>query len=111
MRQMVVRRESVIKRRQHRANWSGIDTAIRMSSDCAIDGTGIQAGTAANAKQTLPQWSFQNATPAVIQNHQMEFFRSVDFSSPTCTGDKRRIYRDLLTGGCSCENLQKRRQV
>src|SRR5689334_16496281 len=80
VRQMMIRAQTVIKRSEHGADGPGINAAISMSADAAINGTRIEARTAANAKQTLAQGTAQNSRASIVENDEMKFLRAVELA-------------------------------
>src|SRR4051812_2486471 len=105
MRQVLVSFQAVVQRREDRADWPGVHTAVGVPADRSIDGACIQACAAANAKQTLAQRTAEDFRPAVIEQHQMELLRTFDLTRPPRAGDQRRVDRELLPGGGPSEDL------
>ena len=55
VRQVMVRGQAVVERREHGADRAGIDAAVGVAADVAIDRAGVQARAAANAEQAFAQ--------------------------------------------------------
>ena len=98
VRQMMIRRQPVVHRRQQRADRPRIHAAVSMAADVAKNRAGIQARAAANAKQALAQRTFENPRAAIVQQHDMKLFRPVKLSRSPRAVDDRGINRQLLPG-------------
>lgn len=77
IRQLLIIVITAKQRRNDRSNRTRIDGTVSMPADMAVDRTDIQAGTAADTLQSFVEFTPQNIGAAVIDDHQMEFLRSV----------------------------------
>src|SRR5439155_18052933 len=80
VRQMMIRSQTVVERSEHGADRPGIDAAVGMPADAAINGARIEACAAANAKQALAQRARENARAPVIENDKMKFLGATEFA-------------------------------
>src|SRR5438067_5662183 len=111
VRQMMVGRQTVAEWCEHSTDRAGMDAAIGMAADAAINRAGIQASAAADAKQAFAQRAAENSRAAVIENDEVECFRPVQLAGLPRAGDDLRINRELLAGCSAGEDLQEVRQV
>src|SRR5688500_15252300 len=111
MRQVMIRCQAVIERRQDGSNRSGIDSAVCMSADRPINGTGIEACTAAYAKETFAQRTFEDSTTAVVEDYQVKLFGTIQLTRTAWSGDKGCVDRKFLTRRSSREHFKKWRHV
>src|SRR5688572_14557444 len=99
--------EAVIKRREDRADRSGVDAAIGVATDAAIDRTGIQARPAADAEQTFAERAAENLGTAVVENDEVKLIRAVDLTGLARAGDELRVDRQFLPGRSAGKHLQE----
>src|SRR4051794_7800950 len=111
MGQMKVLANTVIKWREDAANRSGVDAAIGMAADSAIDRTRIQTGAATDALQTFPKRRRQHLRSAIIEQNEMEFLGAVNLAGLTRSGDERGVNRERLAGRSACQQFQKNGQI
>ena len=100
------------RRRQHRAHRPGIDPAIGMAADRAIDRAMIEAGGAADAAQHV----LELACPAARCGHCRAARRGIPPAhrvSPARRGpvETRGVGRELLAGRRARQKPQERRRV
>ena len=98
-------------RRDHRSDRAGIDPAIGMAADRAVDGAVIHAGAAADAAQHLLRFRAQQCAAAVIQQHHMELFRPIGVFGTARAGGKGRVAGKFLAGGGARQHPQDRAGV
>src|SRR5262245_42115307 len=103
--------EAVVERREDCADRTGIDAAIRVPTDTAINRTSIEASAAADAEQAFAQGAAENPCATVVENDQMKFLRPVEFTVSLRTGDNLRVDRQLLSRGRPREHLEEIRQI
>src|SRR6266702_1002846 len=94
---MRIRAHAVIQWRQNAADGAGVDPAISVPADSPIHRTSIQASTTPNAVQTLSKRRSKDSGPAIVQDDEMKFFRSVQLAGLSRAGDERRVDRQRLT--------------
>ena len=84
------------RRRQHRADRSGIHPPVGMAADGAVDRTVIHAGAAADAAQHLAELAAEQLRAAVVENHDMAGLGPVGVAGAARPGRERGVGRDLL---------------
>src|SRR5208283_3616579 len=94
---MLELRDAVQMRRKHAADRSGIRSAVGVSSDVPEDGTDIQTRPTTNAVQYLALFRIgQQLAASVVDQHHMEFVRSIRFALAPRTADQRAIRSNAL---------------
>src|SRR5437764_6954960 len=107
MGQVRVQGNAVIKRRQNTADRPGVDAAIGMPADPAIDRTRIEARPAADALQALAERRRQHFRSAIVEQYQMKLVRAIEFARLLWPRDDRRIDRQRLPRRRSGKQLQE----
>src|SRR5205814_2364448 len=87
MRQVGIVLDAVVKRRQDAADRTGVDAAVSVPADAAIDGARVEARPAANALQALAKRRAEHARPAVVDDDEMELLGPVRLARPARAGD------------------------
>src|SRR6187549_2855932 len=94
------------------ADRATVGSAISMSTNILINGTGIQAGAASDTIQAFSLlWILKNVGTAVIQQDHVHFFRSVSFIFLSWPGYDGIVNRDLLSCSKSREQRPEQTQV
>ena len=99
---------AVVQGRQDAADRPGVDAAVGVAADAAVDRAGVQAGAAADALQALAERRRQHPRPAVVQQHQVELLRTVAGCHP---GPGGRVGVHPLAGRGAGEQLQEDLEV
>src|SRR5258708_2579049 len=107
MRQVRVTLNAIEERRENAADRPGINAAVRMAADAAIDRTGIQARSATNALETFPEWRRQDLRAAVVQDHEVELVGSIQLAGASRSGNESGVYRQGLARGGAGEKLDE----
>ena len=84
-------------RRQHRAHRPGIDPAIGMAADRAIDRAMVEAGRAADAAQHVLELGAEHRRAAIVEQHDVVFARPVGIARRGAARS-RRWYRSRIPG-------------
>src|SRR5215217_4021972 len=67
-------------RRQHRADWTRIDPAIRVTANLLVDRTNVQTRSTAYAEERFAQRGVcQHLNASIVENHKVKLFRSFVF--------------------------------
>ena len=98
-------------RRQHRADRAGIDPAIGMAADRAIDRAMVHAGAAADAAQHVLHLGAQHRGAAVVEDDDVIVLRPVEVARPLRAGVERRIGRRFLAGRRARQHAQQHGRV
>src|SRR5216684_5667403 len=96
MRQMKVLGNAVIERRQDAADRPGVDAAVGMAADAAIDGARIQARAAADALKAFAERRCQHLGAAVVEQDEMKLFGAVELARLLRPRDQRRVNGERL---------------
>ena len=64
--------------RQHRAHRAGVNPAITVTANDAVDGTMIHAGAAADTAQHLTERAGQHFCAAIVDEYDMVFIGTVE---------------------------------
>ena len=108
---MRVLAHAVKKRGEDTADGTGIDTAVGMAAHTPIHRTGIEAGAAADALQTLTEGRAEYLRASVVENHQVKLFRSIQLTGAAFSRQKGGIYRQSLSGCPARQQLQEHGQI
>src|SRR5207237_367078 len=87
VRQVRILADTVVERGQDAADRAGIDAAVRVTADTAIDRASIETGPAADTLQALAKRGCQNLRAPVVEEDKMKLLGTVAFSFTPRPGD------------------------
>src|SRR5208282_2918335 len=112
VRQVLELLDAIQMRSKHAADRPGISRAISVPSYVAEDGTDIQTRATANTVQHFALFGIgQQLAASVVDQHHMEFLRSVHFARAARTSNQRAVGRDALPSAGSSQHRPKHSQV
>ena len=98
-------------RRQDRAHRTGIDRAVSVAADRAIDRAVIEAGPAADAAQHGGELAAEHLAPPVVEQDDMVGAGAVGIAVPPRTRREGRIGGDVLAGRRAGQEPEQHRCV
>src|SRR5262245_44014764 len=109
MREIGVRADAVVERRQDAADGTRVDAAVGVPAHAAIDRAGVETRPTTDALEALAERRRENSRAAVVEQHEMELLGPVELSFAARAGDERGVDRDVLTAGGPGQQLEKDR--
>src|SRR5690606_9046631 len=89
---------------------AGIDAAVGVSANLLIDRTDVQARAAADAVENLRLAAAEHLRSAVVDEHYVQFVRTVGLTDPPRTGQHIGIDGQVLACRAPREHLQHHAQ-
>src|SRR5690349_8199289 len=106
LRQILEITEPLKQRRDQRADRPGIDAAVRVSADLAVNRARVEARAAADAAQRLAIFlAREDFAAAVVDQDEMEFLGAIALSRDARAAEDVRVDRDRLAGRAAGEKL------
>ena len=98
-------------RRQDRADRAGVDPAIGMAADRAVDRAMVHAGAAADAAQHVLHPGAEHRGAAVVEQHDVVLRRPVEIAIAFRPGVEGRVGRGFLAGRRARQHAQQHRGI
>ncbi len=95
------------QRREHRADRSAVDPAVRVATDLAVHGADVQARAAPDARQDLLHLGAEDLAASVVEDDDVQLVGTIGLTLAARPGDDVRVRRQVLPGAGSREQVDE----
>src|SRR5215469_9482942 len=88
------------------ADWAGIGSSIRMSANCTVDRTMIEAGAAADAAEHILRFCADQPRASVVEQHDVEVLRPIGLTRSPWPAHDGDIARYVLPRCRACQEAK-----
>ena len=99
------------QRGQGGADGAGVDGAVGVAADFAVDGAGVEAGATAEAGEQVAVGASEDVAAAVVEDDQVELFGTVGFVGAGRAGDDVGVDGDTAADGGADGELEQQGEV